>query len=104
MGKRRVVVTVWGDNMSAVWMLAKLQPKSKALGVIAREVAIDLSCASYAPDFTEHLPGVTNVTADALSRRFQPGKSYPTPPLLADAAEMQPPERVITWWKTLHQT
>ena len=81
-------------------MVAKMQPKSKALGVVARELALDLSEASYSLDFAQHVAGITNGTADVLSRRLQPGKNFALPSLLADAREDFPPERDLSWWRT----
>ena len=52
--------------------LAKMQPHSPTLGVIAREMALDVAGLSYAPDIVRHIPGIANVSADALSRRYEP--------------------------------
>ncbi len=48
--------------------------KTKSLGVIARELALDMADAAYSPDVCEHVPGIANVGADVLSRKFQPDK------------------------------
>ena len=78
---------------------AKMQPKSKALGIVARELALDLADASYNVDFIQHVAGLANVTADALSRKCQPGKDFTLPSLLADAVEVRPPARAPCWWR-----
>jgi len=97
---QRVSVCLRGDNMAALHTVAKMQPKSKSLGVVARELALDLACASYSVDFVQHLAGVTNVTADILSRKFQPGKTFEVPFMLERALEVEPPVRDASWWRT----
>eukprot|EP00959_Pyramimonas_sp_CCMP1952_P397671 8332867-Pyramimonas_sp.AAC.1 len=55
-------------------MLLSFRPatRSGSLGLIAREVALDVASAVYGPDVVEHVPGLANVAADTLSRRFAP--------------------------------
>ena len=98
--EERITVYLRSDNLSALEMVAKMQPKSKALGVVARELALDLSSASYALDFAQHVAGITNGIADSLSRKNQPGKSYELHHLLKDAREDAPQPRDINWWKS----
>ena len=66
--KCRACVAVNADNLSSLQMVANMQPHSASLGVVAREMALDIADAVYSPDLAAHLPGVANVTADALSR------------------------------------
>ena len=73
--------------------------KCEALGVIARELALDLADASYAVDFLQHVAGVANVTADTFSRKWQPDKRFATPSLLTEAGEVKPPVRSPKWWR-----
>ena len=89
-----------GDNVAALQMAAKMQPKSKALGIIAREMALDLSRASYAIDFFQHIAGISNGVADVLSRKHQKGKTYQLPSILQYAEEVHPPTRNLEWWLT----
>ena len=98
--KHRVSVRVRGDNMAALSLLAKMQPKSASLQVIAREIALDLSQCSFAPDFVEHVPGISNQVADALSRMSESGSSFCLPTLLMNARYDSPPIRDHTWWRT----
>ena len=81
-------------------MIAKMQPKSKSLSVVARELALDLADATYALDFAQHVAGVTNGIADILSRRLQPGKTFALPHFLHLAKEVLPPARNCEWWRT----
>ena len=99
--QQRVVVTVRGDNMSALSMVAKMQPKSPTLAIIARELALDIAAASYSPDFMEHVPGIANVIADTLSRKHQPAKTYQLPLLLRNVTEHSVGSRDQDWWLSL---
>ena len=82
-------------------MVAKMQPHSPQLGIIARELALDVASASYAPDVTEHLPGLANVAADALSRKHDPSKVYAVPTYLSNCPEQEVPPRLRSWWQAL---
>ena len=96
---QRVKICLRGDNMAALYAVAKMQPKSKALGIVARELALDLADASYAVDFVQHVAGLANGSADSLSRKWQPGKEFVLPSLLASATEVQAPTRCPSWWR-----
>ena len=96
-----MVLEVKTDNIAALTLVASLRGRSSALNRIGRELALDISEAHYAPTLVSHTPGVTNVIADALSRRFQPGKSFVLPPALRDAAQLEPGRRPRSWWLTL---
>ena len=71
--------------------------------MIAREYALDIGEGVYEPELIQHLPGVTNVTADSLSRRTDPAYAakWVVPAFLASAKRWVPPPRVKAWWKTL---
>ena len=101
---QRVTVRVRGDNVASLQMAAKMQPKSPALGVVARELALDLSMASYSIDLVEHIAGITNGVADALSRKRQDGKKFILPSLLRNAREVSAPVRNKRWWLTRSQS
>ena len=60
------------DSLSLLFMLLKGKAKSSDLSVIAREFAIDLARDRYRLHLLKHIPGVTNVEADALSRVYAP--------------------------------
>ena len=97
----RVLLTVRSDNVATLSLVARMQPHSVQLGVIAREMALDIASASYAPDVAEHLPGVTNVAADVLSRRLDTTKVFKLPPYLPPGLELFPPARGPGWWQSL---
>ena len=98
----RSTIAVRSDNTATLSMVTKMQPKSATLGILAREMAIDVANAIYEPSVVSHLPGVANQTADQLSRRFQPGVVYVVPPVCKNAQELFPPARNKAWWVTLH--
>ena len=66
-------LAVRSDNLATLAMVAKMQPHSARLGIIAREMALDVAALSYCPYVIAHLPGIANRAADALSRMHQPG-------------------------------
>ncbi len=96
---RRITVTGRSDNIAALYMVAKMQPKSATLGIIARGLALDLAHASYAPDFVQHVPGLANDVADILSRQLQPGKTFELPAILSRAKEISVSQRDLSWWR-----
>ena len=53
-------------------MLSKGKAKSLELNCIAREIALDQALQLYRLTFLVHIPGVTNLEADFLSRLFSP--------------------------------
>ncbi|CAK0891553.1 unnamed protein product, partial [Prorocentrum cordatum] len=101
---RRVSLYVRGDSVTMLTMLLSFRPatRSGSLGLIAREVALDVASAVYGPDVVEHVPGLANVAADTLSRRFAPDAAAWSPPLLvAGASEVRPPPRTEAFYTTV---
>jgi hypothetical protein len=78
------IIRVRSDSISALVLALKLKTKGKGTSIIAREMALDIARACYAPVIAEHVPGVANVVCDALSRFDQPGKAVTLPALLKD--------------------
>ena len=98
---RRMTLTVRSDNVATLAMVAKMQPHSQQLGIIAREIALDVASATYAPDVAVHLPGLANTAADALSRRHDPNNEFSLPAYLANCAPHEVPPRLRSWWQTV---
>ena len=96
---RRCVLHVASDNMAALAMVCKMQPHSPALNTVARELALDVADSIYEPQVAEHVPGVANIAADALSRKWDPSHRYHLPPVLKHACEVHPPSRPPQWWR-----
>ena len=67
---KRVSINMKSDNMAALSLAARL--KSKVSSLIAKETALVYSSASFQPRYVEHVPGVLNFSADALSRLSDP--------------------------------
>ena len=99
-GQRRVTFTYKGDNVSALTLFAQLKGGSPGLNKIARELALIMSRASFVPDAIAHIPGITNVTADMLSRRLDPSKQFVLPHCLNGAKDISPnvATRDHRWW------
>ena len=99
--QRRVHLYLRGDNISSLVLFSTLKTHSGQLAIIAREFALDLGTASFKPEVVQHLPGVANVVADSLSRKFEPGRPYLHHPCLHASKEVEPPSRPVQWWKSL---
>ena len=94
-------MTIKRDNISALIMASKLSITSSEL--IARELALLLSEASYMPRHVVHVPGVMNAWADALSRLSEPGGKYCIPAALRDVPRSSPIRRTPDFYSTLAQ-
>ena len=71
-------VRIKSDNMAALISISKGRAKTTELNVVAREFAIDQARKDYLIKWLSHIPGVTNVQADALSRATAPiPKEFP---------------------------
>jgi hypothetical protein len=86
-------------------VISKLKPSgSTALGYIARELAFTIAMSAFEPTIhARHIAGITNTTADVLSRRFAPRASSETwslPPEVGHATESFPPERNSDYYLT----
>ena len=95
-----------GDSLAMLTVVLKLKAAtSAALGLIAREIAIDLAESVLPPDIgASHLPGITNTIADSLSRKFSPSSSttsWTTPAALRNCKERRPEVRDRAFFRTL---
>jgi hypothetical protein len=88
---------VKSDSLSSLLMLSKGRAKSPELNVIAREVALDQALLVYRLTFLEHIPGVTNLEADFLSRVFAP--QVPVKPRQLEGVPLAPFEIGAGFWK-----
>ena len=79
----RAHLEVRSDSVAALTMAMHLKVYGTGPGIIARELAMVIGCATFRPDVFSHVPGLANVTADALSRRYEPGVSFRLPALLS---------------------
>jgi hypothetical protein len=100
---KRIQLAVRGDSVAMLTLVLKLRPPahSASLGIIAREMALDISDSAYAPDLAEHVPGIANKVADVLSREFSPDAAGSIPPNLESAKRVSVPRRDLSYYRTL---
>ena len=89
-----------GDNVSALTAAVKLKAASGMMRFLARELAFTFSRFSFEPDIVQHVPGIANITADALSRCFCPATAYTIPKCLQQVVRTNVPARVASWYHT----
>ena len=63
-------------------------------------MALDQAEGLYTIDVIQHLPGVLNTLADALSRMHMPENPAPLPPELQGSIRGHPEDRDARWWRT----
>ena len=97
----RSTVVVRGDNVTMLTMVLQFNGSSYGLNVVASEVALELADAAYRPLVAEHVPGVANTLADALSRVSDPAKVWQLPAQLQGAVRALVPERPRAWYRAL---
>ncbi|CAE7312378.1 unnamed protein product [Symbiodinium sp. CCMP2592] len=69
------------DNLGFLRALARGSAKSASLNVLAREFSLDVALRSYQVRGLTHIPGISNIQADALSRLFSPEPKHFPPEL-----------------------
>ena len=88
--------------MGSLTTLLSLRARGTGPSVMAREIALELGDGSFAPDLVEHLPGVENVEADELSRRYDPlHQPWSLPAVFRGVPETVLPARPRSWYLTL---
>ena len=97
----RVALKVKSDSISALILCLEFKTSGIGTSILAREIALDVACNEYSPTIVQHIPGVDNVIADPLSRRFMPDSSFTVPACLADVPEAVPPVRPRKYFRTL---
>lgn len=98
-----VKLAIRNDNIGALVLLGQLETKSQRNSIIAREAALDIGISSFRPQIVEHIPGITNVTCDELSRLSQPGKTHNAiPKILQGIPKKTISARDKTWWKSIN--
>lgn len=95
---RRLSTRIKSDNVGALRTLLKLTSPSQAMGVVAREVALDVAAGNYQITELEHVPGVTNVVVDALSRMWSP-EPLPFPLQIGEECRDPVPDFGSKYWK-----
>ena len=90
---------VKGDNIGALTAVLKLRAKDPMLNAIAREIALDIREGRYEVTLLQHIPGISNVLPDALSRQYSPDPK-PFPESLRGARHREVPSRGTDFWRT----
>ena len=98
-GRQRWTVKIRTDSTAALGAACRLRSSDPRMNAIARELALDLAEAQYELDLLEHLPGISNELADALSRLSQPGSPAMVPNALARAMRAKVEARSRSWWR-----
>eukprot|EP00435_Cladocopium_sp_Y103_P038136 s490_g10.t1 len=101
---RGVRLYVRSDSVSTLSLLTKLKVKASSfgLGVIARELALEFGTCSYRPRYLQHIPGLSNDWADALSRLSQPNATRkPLPDEIRNCRWDIAPSRTEAYYRVL---
>ena len=101
--KDRAKLLIRGDSVSMLTMVLCPKPsRSPGLGLLARELALDLVEGAFKPDIAAvHIGGVTNKLADLLSREAAPGGTGVRPLVLQPSSETVILPRPRSWYRTL---
>ena len=94
---------VRSDSLGALRAMVKLASRSPALNLVAREMALDAVLGLYSIGLATHIPGVSNVLPDHLSRLWAPD-AHVFPQELANVPETLVPPRDTSFWKTATKT
>ena len=81
-----------GDNIAALRLAMGLSSASSALNAIGAELALDCSLELYELHLFEHITGLSNITADALSRLSAKPVPKPMPICCVSEARVTPPD------------
>ena len=98
---KRLSIRIRTDSVAALVLATRLTTRGTGCGIVAREVALDIASSTYEPLVGEHIPGIANVTCDALSRRYQPSTTFALPSHLLSVCESHPPKRSRSYFRTL---
>lgn len=98
-----VSLRIRSDSVSTLTLLIKLRAsyRSAGMGLVARELALEFGTSSYKPLLFQHIPGLSNDWADALSRLEQPGKSVQVPAQLLRTTRTPTPTRDAAFYQSL---
>lgn len=95
-----MTLRIRSDSVSTLTLLIKLRT-SHGLGLVAREMALEFGASSYKPLLFQHIPGLSNDWADALSRLDQPGKGAKIPTSLLSSTRTPVPIRDVEYYQAL---
>ena len=97
---RHTTLRVKSDSISALILALNMKSRGIGASIIARELALDVAASEDCTRVAEHNPGVENITADCLSRRFEPSFEFSLPACLEGVAETVLLPRKAAYYKT----
>ena len=98
-GRHRIAGVV-GDSTGSLALVRKLHAKAPMMNLVAQELALDEGWGRYTLVSVRHIPGVTNLQPDALSRLYAPEAKH-VPPELQQVPRAQVAPRGQKFWKSL---
>ena len=98
---QRIELRVKSDSISALVLCLNLKTRGHGTCIVAREIALDVAHSEYRPHVAQHIPGVDNIIADALSRKYAPGYTFTMPTCLDAVQELMLPVRGKDYYRTL---
>ena len=98
--QRRVCLTVRGHSVAMFTLVVNMRPDTQ-LRLIGQELALELAEFSFVPVVAQHLPGLANTMADALSRMAQPSSCVTLPSSVKEATPVFPPVRSSAYYRTV---
>jgi hypothetical protein len=99
--RKRVTLQIKGDSVAMLTLILKMRPPTPELGLISREIALDVAESCYRPKIMTHIPGVANTIADQLSREYGPKAGGELPRALCGAVRIFVPVRNNSYFRTL---
>ena len=102
--RKRVIFETVGDSVSALTVASALKTSGAGASIIAQETALEYADMSFAPCIIAHIPGVANVRADLLSRKFDPRyeQGWSVPLSLKHVPETSAPRRTAEFFRLQH--
>ena len=93
------LVSVRSDSLGALLAASKASSPSPELNLVLREIALEDAELGSRIHCAQHVPGMANDLADALSRLSAPDPK-PLPDVLRHIPRTPVPSRGRTWWLT----
>ena len=78
--------------------------KGESICAAALRNGLDIAHACYMPEVVEHIPGVSNVTADGFSRKVDPNHQFSVPAILQHLSPDELCDRDANWWRSSDPT
>ena len=91
-------VRIKSDSLGALRLAMELSSSSPHLNKVAQEIALHLAIGDAQISLLEHIPGITNIQADALSRLNAPDAKT-IPGSLSNAKRVFPPNWDARFWR-----